>query len=86
MLSPMLVAANETDTASASVHEAAVMKEAENPRCQWSGVGGSVLRGKQGGKTGRVMEKTGMKQIATRAQEQERVASGFGSPGWNQRN
>lgn len=55
----MLVAANETDTASASVHEAAVMKEAENPRCQWSGVGGSVLRGKQGGKTGRVMEKTG---------------------------
>lgn len=41
MLSPVLVAANETDTASASVHEAAVLEEAENPRCQWSGVGGS---------------------------------------------
>lgn len=48
MLIPVLIAANEMDTASVSVHEAAVMEEAENPRCQWSGVGGSVLRGKQG--------------------------------------
>lgn len=48
MLSPVLVAANETDTASASVHEAAVMEEAENPRCQWSGGGWECSEGKAG--------------------------------------